>query len=127
MVNWQLAKRRAGTHKTKERLAKSAARPRSPIKQKGTGRARQGCLRSPQFRGGAMIFGPGGAQPRAPTCRRRSASSRLKTALSAKLAEGKLIVLETRRRSRARPRTLAKRLAGLGWGRVLIIDGPDGR
>ena len=57
MVNYQLAKRRAGTHSTKE-IGDVSGRRAKPYKQKGTGRARQGSLRSPQFRGGAIIFGP---------------------------------------------------------------------
>src|SRR6185437_7607576 len=55
-VNWQLAKRRAGTHKTKG-ISDISGTTKKPYKQKGTGRARQGSLRSPQFRGGAVIFG----------------------------------------------------------------------
>jgi len=57
VVNWQLAKRRAGTHKTKG-VSDISGTSKKPYKQKGTGRARQGSLRSPQFRGGAVIFGP---------------------------------------------------------------------
>ena len=57
MVNWQLAKRRAGTHKAKE-IGDISGTTKKPWRQKGTGRARQGSLRSPQFRGGAVIFGP---------------------------------------------------------------------
>src|SRR3990172_12685495 len=62
MVNWQLAKRRAGTHKTKG-ISDVSGTTRKPHRQKGTGRARQGSLRSPQFRGGAGVFGPGGGSP----------------------------------------------------------------
>src|ERR1700682_57476 len=57
VVNWQLAKRRAGTHKTKG-ISDISGTTKKPYKQKGTARARQGSLRSPQFRGGAVIFGP---------------------------------------------------------------------
>src|SRR5246500_4146333 len=57
VVNWQLARRRAGTHKTKG-IGEIQGTTKKPYKQKGTGRARQGSLRSPQFRGGANIFGP---------------------------------------------------------------------
>ena len=57
VVNWQLAKRRAGTHKTKG-VSDIQGTTKKPYKQKGTGRARQGSTRSPQFRGGARIFGP---------------------------------------------------------------------
>src|SRR5471032_2301268 len=57
MVQYQLAKRRAGTHKTKG-VSEISGTTKKPWKQKGTGRARAGSLRSPQFRGGAIIFGP---------------------------------------------------------------------
>jgi len=57
VVNWQLAKRRAGTHKTKG-ISDIQGTTKKPWRQKGTGRARAGSLRSPQFRGGARIFGP---------------------------------------------------------------------
>src|SRR6201987_6128610 len=56
-VNWQLAKRRNGNHKTKG-ISEISGTTKKPYNQKGTGRARQGSLRSPQFRGGAVIFGP---------------------------------------------------------------------
>lgn len=57
VINWQLAKRRAGTHSSKG-ISEISGTTRKPYRQKGTGRARQGSLRSPQFRGGAAIFGP---------------------------------------------------------------------
>src|SRR4051812_38876401 len=57
MVEWQRAKARAGTHKTKG-ISEIQGTTKKPWKQKGTGHARQGSLRSPQFRGGARIFGP---------------------------------------------------------------------
>ncbi len=122
MVNWQLAKRRAGTHKTKG-ISDISGTTKKPYKQKGTGRARQGSLRSPQFRGGAVIFGPVvrshefGLQKKV----RRLA---LKTALSAKQAEGKLVVLEQAKLAEAKTKALAQRFEKLGWGSVLIIDGP---
>ena len=121
MVHWQLAKRRAGTHKTKG-ISDIQGTTKKPWRQKGTGRARQGSLRSPQFRGGAVIFGPVvrshefGLQKKV----RRLA---LKTALSAKQAEGKLVVLEDAILKEPRTKELAKRFAKLGWGSVLIIGG----
>src|SRR6266567_8895262 len=57
VVAWQLAKRRAGTHKTKG-VSEISGTTKKPWKQKGSGNARAGSLRSPQFRGGATIFGP---------------------------------------------------------------------
>src|ERR1035441_6301864 len=57
VVHWQLAKRRAGTHSTKG-LSEVQGTTRKPYRQKGTGNARQGSLRAPQFRGGGIVHGP---------------------------------------------------------------------
>ena len=57
VVDWQLAKRRAGTHNTKS-VGDIRGTTAKPFRQKGTGRARQGSRRSPQYRGGSVIFGP---------------------------------------------------------------------
>src|SRR5579872_6608168 len=92
MVNWQLAKRRAGTHKTKG-ISDIQGTTKKPYKQKGTGRARQGSLRSPQFRGGAVIFGPV-VRSHEFDLQKKVRRLGLKTALSAKQAEGKLIVID---------------------------------
>ena len=121
MVNWQLAKRRAGTHKTKG-VSEIQGTTKKPWAQKGSGRARQGSLRSPQFRGGATIFGPVvrshefGLQKKV----RRLA---LKTALTAKQKDGKLVVLDKATAKDAKTGALAKQFAALGWTSVLIIDG----
>ena len=123
MINWQLAKRRAGTHKTKE-VGEISGTTKKPWRQKGTGRARQGSLRSPQFRGGATIFGPVvrshefGLQKKV----RRLA---LKTALTAKQKDGKLIVLDKASVAAPKTKALAKQFAALGWTSALIIDGPQ--
>lgn len=92
-VNYQLAKRRSGTAKTKRRSEVHGG-GRKPYRQKGTGNARQGTIRAPQFRGGGIVFGP---QPRdyemkLPKKVRRLA---LMTALSAKREDGGLIVVDT--------------------------------
>ncbi len=123
MVNYQLAKRRAGTHSTKE-IGDVSGRRAKPYKQKGTGRARQGSLRSPQFRGGAIIFGP---HPRSHAfdLQKKVRKLALKTALSAKQAEGKLIVLDQAAIDQPKTKLLAERFATLGWNSVLIIDGPE--
>src|SRR5215510_16338494 len=92
VVNWQLAKRRAGTHKTKG-ISEISGTTRKPYKQKGTGRARQGSLRSPQFRGGAVIFGPV-VRSHAHDLPKKVRKLALKTALSAKVADGRLVVLD---------------------------------
>jgi len=120
-VNWQLAKRRAGTHKTKG-ISDISGTTKKPYKQKGTGRARQGSLRSPQFRGGAVIFGPV-VRSHEFDLQKKVRRLGLKTALSAKQAEGKLVVLEEARLDDAKTKALRVRFDALGWASVLIIDG----
>ena len=122
-VNWQLAKRRAGTHKTKG-ISEVQGTTRKPFKQKGGGRARQGSLRSPQMRGGSVTFGP---VPRdhgykLPKKVRKLA---LRSALSGKQADGKLVVLDSTTIKSGRTKDLVKLLAKLGWTKPLIIDGPE--
>jgi large subunit ribosomal protein L4 len=122
MVNWQLAKRRAGTHKTKG-ISEISGTTKKPYKQKGTGRARQGSLRSPQFRGGAVIFGPV-VRSHAHDLPKKVRKLALKTALSAKAAEGKLVVLDRAAAGDHKAKGLAARLGKLGWASALVIDGP---
>ena len=121
MVNYQLNKRRTGNHKTKQ-VWEVSGTTKKPYKQKGTGHARQGSLRSAQFRGGGIIFGPV-VRSHATDLPKKVRKLALKTALSAKLAEGKLVVIETAKIA-GKTSDLSKKLAGYGWGRVLIIDGP---
>src|SRR3954463_5542891 len=90
MVNYQLAKRRAGTHKTKG-VGEIRGTHKKPCRQKGTGRPRQGSLRSPQFRGGATIFGPV-VRSHAHDLTKKVRKLALKTALSSKVKDGKLII-----------------------------------
>ncbi|HLJ62965.1 MAG TPA: 50S ribosomal protein L4 [Stellaceae bacterium] len=121
VVNWQLAKRRAGTHKTKG-ISDVMGTTKKPWKQKGTGRARQGSLRSPQFRGGAVIFGPV-VRSHAYGLQKKVRQLGLKTALSAKQAEGKLVVLDEAQVEDAKTKAMAARFKALGWSSVLIIGG----
>lgn len=123
VVNWQLAKRRAGTHQVKNRAAVSAS-TRKIVRQKGSGGARHGSRDVSQYRGGGRAFGP---LPRdhgfqLPKKVRRLA---LKTALSSKLADGKLVVLEGLALKEAKTGVLAKKLGELGWSSALIIDGAE--
>jgi large subunit ribosomal protein L4 len=123
MVRWQLAKRQQGTHDTKE-IGEVRGGGRKPWNQKGSGRARQGSIRSPQWRKGAVIFGP---TPRshAHDLPKKVRKLALKTALSTKQADGKLIVLEGVELKDAKTKEVAKRFAKLGWSSVLLIDGPQ--
>jgi len=122
VVNWQLAKRRAGTHKTKG-ISDIQGTTKKPWRQKGTGRARQGSLRSPQFRGGAVIFGPV-VRDHGFGLQKKVRRLGLMCALSAKQAEGKLVVIEGAAVKTAKTKELAERFKKLGWASVLIIDGP---
>lgn len=92
VVRWQLAKRRQGTHSTKT-ISEVSGTGRKPWPQKGTGRARHGSLRGPQFRGGAIMHGP---KPRSHAIKLQKKVRRLglKVALTARAAEGKLLVFE---------------------------------
>ncbi|MBW7851312.1 MAG: 50S ribosomal protein L4 [Rhodospirillales bacterium] len=123
MVNWQLARRRAGTHKTKG-VSEISGTTKKPYKQKGTGRARQGSMRSPQFRGGAVIFGPV-VRSHEHDLNKKVRKLALKTALAAKIADGKLVVLDSARIETPKTKELARRFGDLGWASVLIIDGNE--
>ncbi|NP_001242456.1 uncharacterized protein LOC100804238 [Glycine max] len=92
VVRWQLAKRQQGTHSTKT-ISEVSGTGRKPWNQKGTGRARHGSLRGPQFRGGATMHGP---KPRSHAFKvnKKVRCLGLKIALSARAAEGKLLVFE---------------------------------
>jgi len=122
-VRWQLAKRRAGTHKTKS-VAELRGSTRKPFKQKGTGRARAGTRRAPHHRGGVAIFGPV-LRDHAHKLPKKVRRLALKSALSAKQADGKLSVVESLALGSAKTRVLAERLAGLGWSSALVIDGDE--
>jgi large subunit ribosomal protein L4 len=123
MVNYQLAKRRAGTHKVKTRgeIRGSNAKP---FRQKGTGRARQGTTRATQMRGGATVFGPV-VRSHAHKLQKKVRRLALKSALSAKQAEGKLIVIDDAKLKAPRTKELAGRLDKLGWDNVLIVAGAE--
>ncbi len=122
-VNWQLAKRRAGTRKTKTH-GEVRGSTRKPFRQKGTGRARQGTPRAPQHRGGGVVFGPV-VRSHAYGLPKRVRRLALKTALSAKQADGKLVVLDSAKLKKPKTGDLAKRVEKLGWTSVLVIDGAE--
>ena len=123
MVNYQLAKRRSGNHKTKG-VSEISGTTKKPHRQKGTGRARQGSLRSPQFRGGAAIFGPI-VRSHAHDLNKKVRKLALKTALSTKLAEGKLVVLDAVAVDSHKTKEMVQRFKLLGLTSALIIDGAN--
>ena len=122
-VNWQLAKRRGGKHKVKTRSEVQGS-TRKVFRQKGGGRARHGTLRAPQFRGGGITFGPV-VRSHAHGLPKKVRRLALKTALSAKQADGKLVVLDSAKLKAAKTAGLAKKLTKLGWSSVLVIDGAE--
>ena len=122
-VRWQLAKRRAGTHKTKT-VAELRGSTRKPFKQKGTGRARAGSRRAAQHRGGVAIFGPQ-LRDHAHKLPKKVRKLALKSALSAKQADGKLSIVDSLDLGSAKARVLADRIARLGWSSALVIDGDE--
>jgi large subunit ribosomal protein L4 len=121
VVRWQLAKRQQGTHDTKE-IGEVSGGGRKPRPQKGGGTSRHGSTRSPQWRKGAVIFGP---TPRSHAfdLPKKVRALGLKTALSSKLAEGKLLVLDSATLGAAKTKEVAARFRSLGLGSALIIDG----
>lgn len=92
IVKWQLARRRAGTHKTKG-ISDISGTTAKPYSQKRTGRARQGSLRSPQFRGGEIIFGPV-VRSHAYSLNKKVRELGLKIALSLKYFNNQVIILD---------------------------------
>jgi large subunit ribosomal protein L4 len=123
VVLWQLAKRRQGTHSTKTR-GEVKATTKKMYKQKGTGRARHGSADVTQFRGGGVPFGP---KPRdySHDLPKKVRKMGLKSALSAKLAEGKLVVLDEAKLSEPKTKQLAESMSKHGWGRTTLIDGAE--
>lgn len=120
-VNWQLAKRQSGNHKVKERTEVSGT-SKKPFRQKGTGGARQGSLRSPQMRGGGVVFGPR-VRSHEFSLPKKVRKLALRTALSAKQADGKLIIVDAATLGSAKTSMLAKQIDKFGWGTTLVIDG----
>lgn len=123
VVLWQLAKRRAGTHKVKTRaeIARTGAKL---YKQKGTGRARHGSRRVNLFRGGGVTFGPV-VRDHATDLPKKVRALGLKCALSSKAAEGKLVVLDEAKLAEPKTKALAGALDKLGWGSTLVITGVE--
>jgi large subunit ribosomal protein L4 len=121
VVQWQLAKRRAGTHKTKG-LSEVQGTTRKPYRQKGTGNARQGSLRAPQFRKGGIVHGPV-VRSHEYSLNKKVRRMGLISALSQKQAEGKLVILDTAAGNNiTKTKELARKLKVLGWSSVLIVD-----
>ena len=124
VVTAQLAARRAGTQNTKTR-AEVRGGGAKPYRQKGTGNARQGSIRSPQFSGGGVALGP---KPRKYNQKtpKKMISLALRSALSDRANEGKIVVVDSWGWDKPSTKAAVKALAGLGVeGRVLVVVGRD--
>jgi large subunit ribosomal protein L4 len=126
-VRRQLAKRQRGTHSTRNRSAVSGG-GKKPWRQKGTGRARQGSIRSPQWAGGGAVFGP---VPRSHehALPRKVRAAALRGALSLRFREGALAVADSLVPGEPRTREVVELLRGLGVEAgqtvLLVVEGPE--
>lgn len=121
VVHWQLAKRRAGTHKAKG-MGEVSGTTKKPYRQKGTGSARQGSLRAPQFRTGGVVHGPV-VRDHGYSLNKKVRRLGLISALSQKAKDGKLVVLDTATsEADAKTSVMAKRVKALGWSSALVVD-----
>jgi large subunit ribosomal protein L4 len=122
-VIWQLAKRRAGTHAVKNR-ADIWRTGKKMYAQKGTGGARHGSARVPQFRGGGRAFGPVVRSHEIGLPKKVRALA-LRHALSAKAKDGGIVVIENASMKDGKTKQLASHFEKLGWQSALIIDGAE--
>ena len=122
-VNWQLAKRRAGTHKVKDR-AEIARTGKKMYKQKGTGGARHGSQRANLFRGGGRSFGPV-VRSHAIDLPKKVRALALKHALSAKAKDGGIILIEEAALAESKTKALKGHFEKLGVANALIIGGAE--
>jgi large subunit ribosomal protein L4 len=123
MVRWQLAKRRSGDHKTLGR-ADIARTGKKMYKQKGTGGARHGSARVPQFRGGGRAMGPV-VRSHEHDLPKKVRALALRHALSAKVQSGELIVWETAQLEEGKTKVLRNAFAKAEIRNALIIDGAN--
>ena len=119
VVHWQLAKRRAGTHKVKG-MGEVSGTTKKPYRQKGTGNARQGSLRAPQFRTGGVVHGPV-VRDHGYSLNKKVRRMGLISALSQKARDGKLVVIDVPAEA-AKTAQLAKQVKALGWTSALVVD-----
>jgi large subunit ribosomal protein L4 len=123
VVKWQRAKRRAGTACTKGRNDVSGGGAK-PYRQKGTGRARQGSRRAPNHVGGGVVHGP---KPRSYAYRlnKKVRKGALRSALSLRTSEQKLLVVQDLGFDEAKTRHAAGVFSTLAGGNALVVDGPN--
>ncbi|MDE0092230.1 MAG: 50S ribosomal protein L4 [Oligoflexia bacterium] len=120
IVNWQLARRRAGDHNSKTRSDVSGG-GKKPFRQKGTGQARQGSIRSPLLRGGGVSHGP---RKRSYdwTLPKKLRQQALRNVLSYMFQEKKLIFIESMQSAEGKTKELSNRFKKMGWDKALLVD-----
>jgi len=119
VVHWQLSKRRSGNHKTKG-MGEVSGTTRKPYKQKGTGNARQGSLRAPQFRTGGVVHGPV-VRDHGYNLNKKVRRLGLLSALSQKAADGKLVIIDAVG-ALEKTKDVAAKVKKFGWASALIVD-----
>ena len=120
MIRYQLAKRRSGNHKTKG-ISEISGTTKKPFKQKGTGSARQGSKRSPQMRGGAVIFGPQ-VRSHGHKLPKKIKKLALKMVISKKLKDGKLVILDQLKINKPKTSLMKSKLLSLKLDSALFIE-----
>jgi len=123
VVRWQLAKRQAGTHKAKQRSEVTGSTKKF-VRQKGSGGARHGNKKAPQFRGGGKAHGPV-VRSHAHDLPKKIRALGLRHALSAKVKAEGLIIVDAAAVDEAKTKALAARFAKLGLTNALFIDGSE--
>jgi large subunit ribosomal protein L4 len=123
VVRWQLAKRQAGTHHANTRSEVHYS-TKKIVRQKGSGGARHGSRGAPIFRhgGGYKVPVP---RSHAHDLQKKVRALGLKMALSAKAAEGELVVIDSAKLDAPKTKALVEKLKALGWTKALVIDGPE--
>ena len=123
VVRWQLAKRQAGTHKTLQRSEVTGSTKKF-VRQKGSGGARHGNKKAPQFRGGGKAFGPV-VRDHGHDLPKKVRALGLKHALSAKAKADGIVVVEDAKAAEAKTKALKAQLDKLGLSSALVIDGAE--
>lgn len=121
VIQWQLDKRRAGTHKTKD-VGEVSGSGVKPFKQKGTGRARQGLDRAPQMRHGGVVFGPV-VRSHAYGLTKKIRALGMRVALSMKAKNGKLVIVDELTAEKPNTKALQGIFNQHGWKSVLFVSG----
>lgn len=121
VIQWQLDKRRQGTHKTKD-IGEVSGNGTKPFKQKGTGRARQGQRRAPQMYHGGVVFGPV-VRSHAYGLTKKIRALAMRVALSMKAKDGKLFILDDMTVKKPSTKAFQKTFDKNGWNNALFVGG----